>query len=54
MNNASPVAVVAIAATGAEIAIDFLADRLAYAGEVIEVYRGLEQVSFDKLGRIAP
>lgn len=54
VNNASPVTVAAVAATGAEIAIDFLADRLAYADEMIEVYRALEQAPFDKLGRIAP
>lgn len=52
VNNASPVAVAAIAALTAQVAIDFLAGRDAYGDEVIEVYRPLEVPPFDRIGRI--
>jgi hypothetical protein len=52
VNNASPVAVAAIAALAAEVAIDCLAGRLLYSDEVIDVYRPLDEPPFDRLARI--
>ena len=52
VNNASPVAVAAIAATTAEVVIDLLTERIRYDDEVIEVYRPLELEPFDRIGRL--
>jgi molybdopterin/thiamine biosynthesis adenylyltransferase len=52
VNNASPVAVTAIAALTAEIAIDAIAQRFSYAEETIDVYRALDSAPFDRLGRV--
>ena len=52
VNNASPVAVTAIAVLAAEITIDAIADRFAYDEETINVYRALEGAPFDRLGRV--
>jgi molybdopterin/thiamine biosynthesis adenylyltransferase len=52
VNNASPVAVAAIAATVAEIVIDLLTDRLLFGEEVIDVYRPLETEPFSRIGRV--
>lgn len=52
VDNASPVAVAAIAALAAEVAIDCLAGRLRYGDEVIDVYRPLDEPPFDRLGRV--
>ena len=54
VNNASPVAVVAIAALTSEIAIDSLAGRWRYDEETIDVYRSIDAAPFDRLGRLAP
>lgn len=52
VNNASPVAVTAIAALTAEVAIDVLSARGAYGAETLEVYRALDIAPFDRIGRI--
>jgi len=52
VNNASPIAVAAIAALTAEIAIDALAHRWQYDEETIDVYRPLDVAPFDHLGRL--
>lgn len=52
VNNASPVAVAAVAASCAEVAIDALAGRFAFAEELIDVYRPLEEAPFDSIGRL--
>jgi hypothetical protein len=52
VNNASPIAVAAIAGVTAEIAVDALAERWRYAEETIDVYRPLDAPPFDRLGRV--
>lgn len=52
VNNASPVAVAAIAATTAEVAIDALTGTSRYGEELIDVYRPLEVEPFDRIGRV--
>ena len=54
VNNASPIAVAAIAALTAEIAIDALAGRWRFAEETIDVYRPLDTAPFDRIGRPKP
>lgn len=53
VNNASPVAVAAIAASTAEMAIDLLSGRRNYREELIEVYRPPESAPFDRIGRVS-
>ena len=53
VNNASPVAVAALAASTAEMAIDLLGGRQDYSEELIEVYRPLESAPFDRIGRVS-
>ncbi len=53
-NGASPVTVTAVAALTADIAIDAIADRFAYAEETIDVYRPLDTAPFDRIGRPKP
>lgn len=52
VNNASPVAVASVAALAAEVASDYLAGRMEYPDEVIDVYRMLDEPPFDKLGKM--
>jgi hypothetical protein len=52
VNNASPVAVAAIAASCAEMAIDLLSERSAFREELLEVYRPLESPPFERIGRV--
>jgi hypothetical protein len=52
VNNASPIAVSAIAALTAEAAVDYLSGRELYPDEIVEVYRPLEAPPFDKVGRL--
>lgn len=52
VNNASPVAVAAVAATCAEVAIDALTERFALGEEVVDIYRALNEAPFDSIGRL--
>lgn len=52
VNNASPVAVAAIAASCAEMAIDMLSERRRFGEELLEVYRPLESPPFNRIGRM--
>jgi hypothetical protein len=52
VNDASPIAVTAIAALAAEAAVDQLTGRNLYPDEVIDTYRPLAEPPFDKIGRI--
>lgn len=52
VNNASPVAVAAVAALTAEIAIDTLLAEFRFPDEVLEVYRPLDSPPFDTIGRL--
>lgn len=52
VNNASPVAVAAIAAASSDVAIDLLAGRLRYGDELIDVYRALDAEPFNRAGRV--
>jgi molybdopterin/thiamine biosynthesis adenylyltransferase len=53
VNNASPIAVAALAASTAEIAIDLLSGRQDCGEELIEIYRPLESAPFDRIGRVS-
>lgn len=53
VNNASPIAVAAVAASSAEMAIDLLSGRHARGEELIDVYRPLESPPFDRIGRVS-
>jgi molybdopterin/thiamine biosynthesis adenylyltransferase len=52
VNNASPISVAAIAATTAEVVIDFLRGELNFGEELIDVYRPLEGQPFGRIGRV--
>lgn len=52
VNNASPVAVAALAALTASVAIDALTGRFDYGEETIEVFRPIPEAPFDRLGRV--
>jgi hypothetical protein len=52
VNNASPIAVAAVAALTADITVDHLVGRNLYPDEVIDVYRPLEDAPFNRLGRV--
>lgn len=52
VNNASPIAVAAIAALAADVVVDHLTGRNLYPDEIIDVYRPLEDPPFDTLGRV--
>jgi hypothetical protein len=52
VNNASPIAVAAIAALAADVVVDYLTDRNLYPDEIIDVYRPLEEAPFNTPGRV--
>ena len=52
VNNASPIAVAAIAASAADVVVDHLTGRNLYPDEIIDVFRPLEDAPFDTLGRV--
>lgn len=52
VNNASPVAVAAVAALTAAVVIDYLAGRAEYGDEVIEVFRVLDEAPFNRIGTL--
>jgi molybdopterin/thiamine biosynthesis adenylyltransferase len=52
INNASPIAVAALAALTADVAVDSLTGRNRYGDETIDVYRPLAEAPFDKVGRV--
>lgn len=51
INNASPIAVTAIAALAADVAVDYLTGRNLYPDEVIDIYRPLTEPPFEEIGR---
>ncbi len=53
VNNAPPSTVAALAARTAEVAIDVLTGRFLYGDDVIEVYRPIEAVPFDRIGTVS-
>lgn len=53
VNNASPIAVAALASLAAEIAVDSLTGRNLFGDEIIEVHRPLADAPFDNVGRLA-
>lgn len=52
VNNASPIGVATVAATGAEVAVDALTGRFALGEELVDIYRPLEEAPFDSIGRL--
>lgn len=52
VNNASPIAVAAVAATTADVVIDMLSASGRYREELIDIYRPLEAPPFDRVGRL--
>lgn len=52
VNNASPIAVAAIAALAADVAVDTLTRRNLYPEETIDVYQPLPDAPFNKPGRV--
>lgn len=54
VNNAMPASVAAVAALGVQLAVDALCGRWEYPEEVTDVYRAIDTVPFDRVGRVAP
>jgi ThiF family protein len=54
VNNAMPASVAAVAALGAQLAVDALCGRWEYPEEVTDVYRAIDTAPFDRVGRVAP
>ena len=53
VNNAPPASVLACASLITQGALDVLCQRFQMASEVVEVYRPLPEIPFDRIGRIA-